>query len=160
MTPPSDSPPDPSRTPTRSPSARLRWAPLAAAGGVALAAVVLLAPSFASWHVEDDLRTMRWVLEYRGEPWVALVELHSLHDHVRPATLIATWAGAMLSDGAWWGPHLILVVLQLAGLAGLGALAARLAKNPLAGVAAAAPALTLPGYEARAGLDAWLCPAG
>lgn len=160
MTPPSDPPPDPSPAPIRPPSAWLRQAPLAAAGGVAVSAVVLLMPSFASWHVEDDLRTMRWVLEYRGEPWAALVELHSLHDHVRPATLIATWAGAMLSDGAWWGPHLVLVLLQLAGLAGLGVLAARLAENPWAGVGAPALALTLPGYEAMAGWNAWICTAG
>jgi len=131
-----------------------------AAAGVAVAAVVLLVPSFANWHMEDDLRTLRWVLEYRDRPWVALTELHSLHDHVRPATLLATWAGATLSDGAWWGPHLVLLALQLAGLGGLAVLAARLAHNPWAGVAAAALALTLPGYEAMAGWNAWICTAG
>ncbi|MDP7114939.1 MAG: hypothetical protein QGH45_23395 [Myxococcota bacterium] len=133
---------------------------LVAAAAVAIAAIALLLPSFVGWHIEDDLRTMRWVLEYRGEPWVALTELHSLHDHVRPATLIATWLGAAISDGAWWGPHVVLLSLQLAGLAGLAVLAARLVGTPWAGVLAAMLALTLDGFEALAGWNAWICSAG
>ncbi len=142
------------------PGSRPRWVLPLAVTLVAATAIALVLPSFVNWHAEDDLRTMRWVLEYRSSPWAALLELHSLHDHVRPATLIATWAGAVVSDGAWWGPHAVLLLLQLAGLAGLGVLAARLAGNPWAGVAAAGLALTLAGYEALSGWNAWICTAG
>ena len=163
MTHPPDSPPAPSSSPAttasalRAPGSRLA---LAAGCAVGLAAVALLLPSLVGWHIEDDLRSMRWALEYRAQPWVALTELHSLHDHVRPATLIATWIGAAISDGAWWGPHVVLLALQLAGLAGLGVLAWRLVGTPWAGVLAAGLALGLDGFEALAGWNAWICSAG
>lgn len=98
------------------------------ANGVLLALLVLVilriaVPSFRGWYHEDDLHNLRWALEYRSEPWKALTERHALHDHIRPLTLMAIWLGTYLSDGAYWGQHLVLEALNILAVLGLMALA-------------------------------------
>ena len=90
--------------------------------GVLLALLFLVVlriavPGFQGWYHEDDFHNLRWTLEYRSEPWKALTERHALHDHVRPMTLMTLWLGTFLGDGAYWGQHLVLVLLHVAGLA-------------------------------------------
>ncbi|MCK6503944.1 hypothetical protein L6R53_11185 [Myxococcota bacterium] len=114
------------------------------------------------WHFADDVTNLRWVLEHVDAPWRALTERHAVHDHVRPLTLLATWAGASLSGGAWWGPRAALVGLLLGGLAGAGLLARRLAEGPPEGAAPRALllVLALPGFQDLPWWNAWLCSAG
>lgn len=102
-----------------------------------LVASALIAPSFVGWHHDDDFQNMRWVLEYRDAPWQALTQRHSLHDHIRPATLWATWAGAQLSNGAWWGPHAVMTLLLLGGWVAMAILVSRLVESRVAGFLAA-----------------------
>jgi len=112
---------------------------------LAAVSVAYTLPSFSGWYFNDDMKNMRWVLEYRDAPWKALTELHAVQDHVRPFTLMATWLGAVISDGEWWGPHAVLVALFLAILAGTVALASRGTGALAAGVVAGAFALLLGG---------------
>ncbi len=128
--------------------------------GLSIGWLITVVPSFQGWCFDDDVRNMRWVLEYRGTPWEALTGLHSMHDHVRPAMLMATWAGAVISNGAWWGPHLVLVGLHLLGIIGLGVLAQRLSGRFEAGVAAVFLAMSLDGYIFMVQWNAWICSAG
>ena len=121
---------------------------------------VTVVPSFQGWYFDDDIRNQRWTLEYRSTPWKALTQLHSMHDHVRPAMLLATWSGAVLSNGAWWGPHLVLAVLHLLGLAGLGVLAFRLSGRYEAALLAVFLAMSMEGYVFLAQWNAWICSAG
>lgn len=101
------------------------------------------------WHFADDVTNLRWVLEHADAPWRALTERHAVHDHVRPLTLLATWAGAALSGGAWWGPRAVLVALLLGALVGVGLLARRLAEGPAGEAALRALLLVpaLPGFQ-------------
>ena len=111
--------------------------------GVLLAMLFLVVlrvavPGFSGWYHEDDFHNLRWTLEYRSEPWKALTERHALHDHVRPMTLMTLWLGALVGDGAYWGQHLVLVLLHVLGLSGavvLGrSLTGRLRAGLLAGL--------------------------
>ena len=95
--------------------------------GLLLAGLVLVflrvaVPGFKGWYHEDDFHNLRWAMEYRYEPWKALTERHSLHDHIRPMTLMTLWFGTYLADGQYWGQHLMLVLLHALGLAGVVAL--------------------------------------
>jgi len=104
------------------------------ANGLLLALLVLVAlriavPSFRGWYHEDDLHNLRWTLEYRDAPWKALTERHALHDHVRPLTLMALWLGTYLSDGAYWGQHLVLELLNGLAVLGLMVLARALGRS-------------------------------
>lgn len=127
-------------------------------------ALALCLPSFQGWYHEDDFHNLRWVLEYRSTPWLALTERHSVHDHIRPLTLLSLWAGAALADGAFWGQHLLLVVLHLAGLLALVALGARLTADRsralIVGLGAGLLALSLPGFQRLPHWNAWICSAG
>lgn len=96
----------------------------------------LAVPTFQGWYHEDDLHNLRWALEYRHEPWLALTERHALHDHVRPLTLMSLWLGTYLGDGAFWGQHLVLVVLNVAAALGVVALGRALGGNLRAGLLA------------------------
>lgn len=106
----------------------------------ALIALLLLAifrltiPGFQGWYHEDDLHNLRWALEYRYEPWQAFLERHALHDHVRPMTLLALWFGTFLGDGAYWGQHLVLVLLNVAAALGVAALGRALGGSLRAGL--------------------------
>ncbi len=100
------------------------WLRIALAAALGLVLAVLVVPSFRGWHHADDVRNMRWVLEYRDVPWQALTQRHALHDHIRPLSLMLSWAGAQLSDGAWWGPHLVLCALVVGAILGLAAFVA------------------------------------
>ncbi|MCB9779617.1 MAG: hypothetical protein H6742_13720 [Alphaproteobacteria bacterium] len=119
-----------------------------------------VAPSWQHWHVADDLTNMRWVLDHRDAPWRALTGRHSVHEHVRPLTLIATWAGAMLGDGRFHGVWAANVGLLLAGIVGAGALAARLAGDRRAGPVAALVLLSTGGAWDLPWWNAWICSAG
>lgn len=112
--------------PGSSPS-RTAWLHAAAAAAVVGVAAVLAATSFDGWYVNDDIQNVRWALEYLDSPWKAVTERHSVHDHVRPLSLLLTWVGVHLSDGEWWGPHTVLVALVL--LAVLAALAWGMART-------------------------------
>lgn len=136
-----------------------RWTGLGALLLLGIGAV-RLGQTFVDWHRDDDLRNMRWVVEYRDAPWQALTQLHSVHDHIRPFTLMATWLGAQLSDGAWWGPHLLLVLLAALAFAGAATWAGQLAQQRWVGLAAGALILGLPGSAALPTWNAWLCSAG
>ncbi|MDP6932660.1 MAG: amino acid permease [Myxococcota bacterium] len=132
-----------------------------AAGAALLVTAVLVAlPSFESWHIADDFQNIRWAQEYRDAPWLALTERHAVHDHVRPATLWATWTGAQLSNGAWWGPHVILVLLWLGSLGGVGVLGARLSGQVHVGWITALFALPLAAVDRLLSWNAWINSAG
>lgn len=79
-------------------------------------------PGFQGWYHEDDFHNLRWAMEYRYEPWKALTERHSMHDHIRPMTLMTLWFGTFVGDGEYWGQHLMLVLLHALGVAALVAL--------------------------------------
>lgn len=102
-----------------------------------LAILRLAVPTFQGWYHEDDLHNLRWILEYRTEPWRAFTDRHMMHDHIRPFTLVTLWLGASLSDGAYWGQHLLLVLLLVGGLAGILVLGRALAGTWRAGLLAA-----------------------
>lgn len=96
----------------------------------------LVVPAFHGWYHEDDMHNVRWVLEYRYEPWLALLDRHALHDHIRPLTLMTLWLGTWLSDGEYWGQHLLLVLLNVAAAAGVLALGRALGGSWRAGLLA------------------------
>ncbi len=132
----------------------LGWAMLAAV------AMALIAPSFIGWHHDDDLQNMRWVIEYSDAPWLALTDRHALHDHIRPATLWATWLGTQISNGAWWGPHLVVAGLLLGAWIAMGTLVGRLVGSRVAGLLAAALILDLEGFRMILDWNAWINTAG
>lgn len=142
-----------------------RPAPRTLAFGLLLAAAAAwrVGSSFGGWFLQDDVLNQRWVLEYRDAPWRALAERHVLHDHVRPFNLLAHWLGAQLSDGDWWGPHVLLCLLLLGALTAAAGLAAERAPAGL-GLRAAgltgALALALPGVERLLTWNAWMGSAG
>jgi len=123
-------------------------------------ALGLIAPSFVGWHHDDDLQNMRWAMEYRDAPWQALTGRHSLHDHIRPATLWATWLGAHLSNGDWWGPHAVMSGLLLGGWIAMALLVSRLVKSPLAGFLTAVIILDMEGFRLLLDWDSWINTAG
>lgn len=141
-----------------------RWAPLArraAAGAlVGLVAAGAAAPTFSGWFHRDDFQNMRWAIEHRRSPWVALTELPALHDHVRPLSLLGQWAGAHLSNGAWWGPHVVLVALVAATALGSASLARRLTGSAAAGVMAGSLTCVLTATREMLSWNAWLATAG
>ncbi len=138
----------------------LPWAFAAAAVALVVLYALAVAPSFGLWHLDDDYRNLRWALEYRTTPWLALTRLHSLHDHVRPATLITVWLGAMLGNGRWVGIHAVLIALHLAAICGAGTLAWRLSGRRWAGLLAAALTLSFPGTVLMTQWNAWISSAG
>ena len=125
-----------------------------------LVALALIAPSFVGWHHDDDLQNMRWVLEYRDAPWLALTDRHALHDHIRPATLWATWLGAQVSNGAWWGPHLVVAALLLGAWAAMAVLVTRLIGSRVAGFLTAVLILDLEGFRLILDWNSWINTAG
>jgi len=125
-----------------------------------VAAPARLLPSAAGWHHEDDIRNLRWALEYRDAPWRALTELHSVHAHIRPLTNLAVWAGATLSDGAFAGPQMVHMALCALALAGGVALAWQITGRWTAGLLAGALAVALPGFGEIPWWTAWMCSAG
>lgn len=153
---------------SRAPAAADRAGPASAWPwvGVALAlglAAARAAGSFGGWFLEDDVLNLRWVLEYRDAPWLALTERHALHDHVRPLNLLAQWAGARLSDGDWWGPHLLLSALLVAATGAGMALAgvnARPGSRRRAAALAGLLLLALPGVGRLLTWNAWMGSAG
>ena len=77
-----------------------------------------IVPSFRGWYHDDDFENLRWTLEYRYTPWQALTDRHALHDHIRPFSLLALWVGAWMSDGDFWGQHLVEAALAALAVAG------------------------------------------
>ena len=139
------------------------WPRHVLAVGLALACLAVLADELrgasVGWYHQDDMVNLQWVLQFRERPWAAVTELHAVHGHVRPGVLLATWAGAMLSAGAWWGPHTVLVVLVVLGLAALAALGLQRG-GPLAAALAVFLALGLAGVPDLLGWNAWVSSAG
>lgn len=148
--------------PRRPPDAA-RLAGLGLVGLAGAVAVLRGATSFGGFFLDDDVLNMRWVLEHRDAPWVALTERHALHDHIRPFNLLAHWLGAAASDGAWWGPHLVLVLLFLGAVAAAMGVARELAvperRRVTAGLAGLFVA-SLPAAGKLVGWNAWMGSAG
>ena len=133
------------------------------AAGLAVASVVVVVDEVGGasvgWYHQDDHVNLQWVLQYADRPWAALTELHAVHGHVRPGVLLATWGGAMLSAGAWWGPHAVLVGLVVLGLLGLGVLGVQRG-GALGGALTVFLALGLAGLPDLLGWNAWVSSAG
>lgn len=127
---------------------------------VGLAAISYIAPSFSGWFHEDDFHNLRWVMEYRDQPWLALTERHSVHDHIRPLTMMSFWLGAAPTDGRYGGMQAVLAGLLMLSLVGLGALAWTQTGQRRAGLVVAALAVGLPGFQRLPDWNAWLCVAG
>lgn len=133
---------------------------LACALFVAAVAVQAALSAGDVWFFSDDLKNLRWAIELRDAPWLALLERHAMHDHVRPLTLMAVWLGAVVSGGAFWGPQLVLVTLVFAGLAGVVALGRRVGGGWLAGLVAGALFGLTPSFQTMTYWNAWMCTAG
>ena len=130
---------------------------------LALLVVVLLrisVPGFKGWYHEDDFHNLRWGMEYRYEPWKALTERHSLHDHIRPMTLMTLWFGTYLSDGQYWGQHLMLALLHALGLAGVVALGRSIGGRLRAGLLAGLIVSSIWGWERLLDWNALMNTAG
>jgi hypothetical protein len=138
-------------------------------GTLLLAALLLVLAAAALWRVEggwwfsDDSRYVRWVLEHRGRPLDALWA--DVFHHRRPATLWAWYLGLVLSDGAPWGPRLLLHLGLWLGVAGAGAWAwtlggeGRQRRAALAALLALALVAGDPAMVELAGWSSWMASA-
>lgn len=142
-------------------AAGLRAAPLWACGAFVLASLAWLsARSFDFYFSADDYHNLRWALEYRDEPWRALTERHAMHDHIRPLTLLTSWAALAVGDAEPWILRGTLVALHLAGFAAVVELARRRGGGLQDAVVAGLFVTALPGFQFIFSWLAWLCSAG
>lgn len=152
-------------SPESAPGAPTRSTGLAILGAACAAFILLVAASAVlsagnSWFEGDDFKNVRWAIEYRDTPWLALVERHSVHDHIRPFTLMAIWLGLVLGDGAFWGPQSLLMGLLFTGLAGTVIFARQVTGDWLAGLLAGVLVVLTPSFQAFADWNAWMCTGG
>ncbi len=99
-------------------------------GVVAFCAV--LWPRHDLWFYGDDFTYVRWVLEHRADPGAAFGS--EVFRHLRPATLLAWYAGLWVSGGAWWGGYLVNALGVASSFIAASAWAWTLSGRRLAGV--------------------------